>query len=361
MTTVSARTAKYEVVAERIEQSLCRAAPGTKLPSLRALMERYRASQATIDRSLSLLINRGLLEHVPEKGVFIPSDRPADGRSAHVELCFFYEKSSLSQNIFYSQTVSRMMTVANDVNIRMHVSAYDEMGSLDQFQQMVERIRPDAMVLMSVTRVNFELLLRSMNIPTLLLLPNAVQSQSNRVIIDDVNGITAIVDHLRGLGHERIAYLHGQGFHGFYNRTQGARIDAFYDVMRDRGLAVPAHFVEYGGFTTDEGHAAASKLLNHPQRPTAIIGNDYNFAGVYQAIEALGLAVGRDISVVGFDNMFPAEVANPSLTTVDIHWERIADVTVQALNDLLKDPSITGREHLTPTDLVVRHSTGEAR
>src|SRR5690606_34224915 len=134
----------------------------TKLPSLRSLMEQYRASQATIDRSLGLLIDRGLLEHIPEKGMFVPGERPAgtEGGDAHVELCFFYEKASLSQNVFYSQTVSRMLTAANDLNIRMHVSAYDEMGSLDQFRQMVERTRPDAMVLMSVTRVNFELLLQ---------------------------------------------------------------------------------------------------------------------------------------------------------------------------------------------------------
>ncbi|MCC6682942.1 MAG: substrate-binding domain-containing protein [Phycisphaeraceae bacterium] len=360
MAIATERSPKYERIASMIESTLVSTSKGSKLPPIRSLMQRYNASQATIDRSLAVLIERGLLERIPDRGVFVADSVANADRIAIVELCFFYEKSVLTQNHLYSQMMSRMMTVADSRKIRLHVSAYDEMGCVDAFRKLIERSNPDAMVLMSVTRVNFELLLRSMNIPALLLLPNATNGDSNEIAIDDAAAVSAVVDYLSELGHKRIALLHGQGFHGFYHRAQAARIDQFYKSMRSHAFTVPSHFVEYGGFTPDEGYAAANKLLEASQRPTAIFCNDYNFLGVYKAATEHGLRIPHDLSVVGLDNMMPSQMAVPPLTTVDIHWKQIVDSTVSAIEELLKNHEIKNLKSLISTELVVRESTAAA-
>lgn len=358
MSETTGQRKKYELVASQLEASLQQAPSGQKLPSIRALMQSYDASQATIDRSLSLLIDRGLLKRVPDKGVFVADDPAAASRPANVELCFFLEEDALSQNILYSQMMSRMLTVAREHAMHLQVSAYDELGGLDEFRRRAERNRPDAMVLMCVSRVNFELVLRSMNIPTLLLFPTAMQRCSNCVLIDDNSGINQAVDHLRELGHRKIGYLHGQGFHGVYHRAQVVRLDAFYTAMRRHRVAIPSSYVEYGGFTPGEGYSAAKNLLRLTDRPTAIICNDYNFMGVYQAAGELGLRIPEDLSVVGHDNVTPSEASAPPLTTVDIMWPDIVARVVQAVDDLMNDPAQDGRVIKTPVELMVRESTG---
>lgn len=364
-------TAKYEQIAHAIADSRPPAGElaervSLKLPSIRALMQQYRVSQATIERSLSLLVTRGVVERVPEKGFFFRSE-PAGGRAGDssriksVDLCFFYEKKMLSRNILYSSMMARMMAAADEYGFRLHMSAYNESGSIEGFRQELKERSPDAMILMSVTRVDFELILNSMNIPTLLLLPNAVQRSSNRVVIDDLGAMEQIVDHLYSLGHRRIAMLHGQGFHNYYHRAQALRIEGFYAAMKRREQFVAANYVDYGGFTADEGYDAAIALLKDPSsRPTAIICNDYNFLGVYQAAEKCGLRVPEDLSVVGFDNIMPAASASPSLTTVDIHSDKIVDVTIQAIRDLMQNRSLRGQVFTIPTELVLRESTATA-
>ncbi len=84
----------------------------------------------------------------------------------------------------------------------------------------------------------------------------------------------------------------------------------FYESMRKYGLPVTASQVKYGGFTAEEGYAAARELLALPPelRPTAIFGNDHNVAGIYRAVQEAGLRIPEDISVMGFDNI-PSQIA----------------------------------------------------
>jgi len=97
-------------------------------------------------------------------------------------------------------------------------------------------------------------------------------------------------------------------------------------------------------------------------RPTAILANsDVLALGVLHAAEELGLAVPRDLSVVGFDDSQLARRARPRLTTVRQDVEAKGKAAAAALLDAIArakaGTSRRIRRLVLPTELVVRDST----
>ena len=125
---------------------------------------------------------------------------------------------------------------------------------------------------------------------------------------DNAAGITALVKHLRGLGHRRLAYI-GPPLDG---HTARQRHDAF------RVAAGSGAYVDVGmlGLEDGEGARAAHRLLAAPgPRPTALVCyNDRTALEALAALRARGLRVPEDISVAGFDDL--PESAEAELTTI---------------------------------------------
>lgn len=130
--------------------------------------------------------------------------------------------------------------------------------------------------------------------------------------IDDRAATGELVDHLRGLGHERIAMLAmplGPGAPA--GPVTVADVDAAtYPDARDRALAFVDRLgpdlpmVQSAGLSIDGGAQAAALLLDAVPRPTAVVAqSDLLAAGVIRAATDRGLSVPDDLSVVGFDGI----------------------------------------------------------
>ena len=129
----------------------------------------------------------------------------------------------------------------------------------------------------------------------------------------NASGAKAATEHLLALGHRRIGAIIGpptwlasrERVNGFHAALAGA------GIAPDRSLEIPSDF-EIGG-----GYAAAAKLLDRPDRPTAIFGFNDNIAiGVIRAARERGIRIPEDISLVGFDDAEEAVLVTPTLTTV---------------------------------------------
>ena len=128
---------------------------------------------------------------------------------------------------------------------------------------------------------------------------------------DDVLGAALAVDHLVGLGHERIAYVDGGTSTVARDRRRGYRA-----AMRRHGLGENVTVVK-GSFTDDGGYRGASHALDLPERPTALfVVNDLAAMGAMAAVADRGLSVPEDLSVVGYDGTRLAGIRPLALTTV---------------------------------------------
>jgi DNA-binding LacI/PurR family transcriptional regulator len=197
-------------------------------------------------------------------------------------------------------------------------------------------------------------LLAELRLPAITLQHPDVESPFPAVTLDERSGVTAVVEHLAGLGHRRIAHVAGpQEFvHGSGRRT------AWREALDALGL--PPGPEVAGDFTAAGGATATRRLLQAAEPPTAIVyANDLMaIAGVTVAHE-MGLRIPDDLSVTGFDDTELAGHVHPPLTTVRVDALGMGRAAARLLLQHVEraDAVETGDIALPPAELVLRRST----
>ena len=117
-----------------------------------------------------------------------------------------------------------------------------------------------------------------------------------------------------------------------------------------------------GGDDEADSEAAIVDIAETDSMPTAIFAfNDLVAAGALSTLEAAGLRVPDDVSVVGYDNTFIAELNHMSLTTVNQPRHQMGQLAIRTVLERIEDDR-TEPTHidLAPT-LSVRRSTAPPR
>ncbi|MFF1574317.1 substrate-binding domain-containing protein [Leifsonia sp. NPDC058292] len=123
----------------------------------------------------------------------------------------------------------------------------------------------------------------------------------------------AATRHLLALGHRRIGVISGPTGLMFSR----ARVAGHRSALEEARIPVDPELIRVGKLSRRAGEREARQLLALENPPTAIFtGNDQQAFGVYDAAAALGLVIPDDLSVVGFDDIPPAQWLTPPLTTV---------------------------------------------
>ena len=172
---------------------------------------------------------------------------------------------------------------------------------------------------------------------------------------DDRAAMHMAVQHLAGLGHERIGLAVGPGRFVPVER----KVEGFTEEMRSRfGLdeAGLAELVQHSLFTVEGGQAAANALLD--RGCTAIVcGSDLMAFGAIRGVRARGLEVPADVSVVGFDDSPLIAFADPPLTTIRQPVEAMGAAAVNVLLEEISGNPAQRGEFVFQPELVVRGST----
>jgi LacI family transcriptional regulator len=196
---------------------------------------------------------------------------------------------------------------------------------------------------------------KSLGIPVVLIDPVG-QPGPDLMTVGAANweGGYSATDHLLQLGHKRIAMIGGRED----LQCSSAREDGYISALRRAGIALDPALMVPGDFSIEAGEAATRKLLELPDRPTAIFtGNDGQALGAYRAARSAGLRIPEDLSVVGFDDVPAAEWIEPGLTTIRQPVVQMAETAMRALlRHLDGDEELPQRIELG-TELVVRGST----
>src|SRR5213595_3689262 len=174
---------------------------------------------------------------------------------------------------------------------------------------------------------------------------------------DHAAGMRLALAHLHELGHRRIAHVAGAR-----NTVAGAdRIAAFRRETRLLGLELPEEYVHEADFSSAGGYDAACALLALEERPTAILAaSDLMALAALQAIRDAGLQPGRDVAVVGFDDLEAAALAFPPLTTIRQDRQELGMLAASRAVELIEDPEATPPDTILPVELVVRASSAPA-
>ena len=174
--------------------------------------------------------------------------------------------------------------------------------------------------------------------------------------IDYLSGIRQAVQHLAALRHERIAFITGP--HNL--KSAMARKQAFLRSMHEIGRDADMDLIVEGNHTMEVGRLACGHLLAQSKRPTAILcSNDMTAIGVMRKCYEDGIAIPRDLSVVGFDDIRLAQFMLPPLTTVQMSQAELARLAFDALLAEVEraEPLPEGSEYVLKTALIEREST----
>lgn len=170
------------------------------------------------------------------------------------------------------------------------------------------------------------------------------------VASDDHGGAFMLAQHLRMLGHKRIAYL---GFSR--SRRDEERLGGIRECLDAAGIELTVHDGENPSMA--EGERLCSGVVLGPRRPDAVICyNDLMALGFMKECANLGLSIPRDLSVVGFDNIAYGKYVTPALTTVDLQSERMGATAMTKLLAVIRGEEVEKLTKVAP-QLVLRAST----
>ncbi len=180
------------------------------------------------------------------------------------------------------------------------------------------------------------------------------------IVLDHRRAVRLALEHLKNLGHEKIAFLRGQTL----SSDSADRWNAICEVAGELNICVrPELTVQLEGMdsTPAIGYPFAKQLLARKQPFTALFAyNDISAIGSMWAFHEAGLRIPEDVSVVGFDDIPGAAFANPGLTTVRQPLQRMGQIAAQTLVDLIEDRGEYVPEIAIEPEFVRRQSTGPA-
>jgi DNA-binding LacI/PurR family transcriptional regulator len=167
------------------------------------------------------------------------------------------------------------------------------------------------------------------------------------VDVDNAAGMAPLVDYLVAAGHRRFAFLGAEG-NEYWKRE---RLEGLRTGLSRYGLRVSDEDVYTG--PSDGIRERIRQLLDSPEPPTVLVcGSDAVAALAINVCHALGLRVGTDIAVTGFDGGALGLLTEPTLTSVRIPVEKISEALIARCQSEIDDGP-TGRQGvLVPTEVV---------
>lgn len=199
--------------------------------------------------------------------------------------------------------------------------------------------------------------------------------------IDNVGGAYEVTRYLLGLGHRRIAYLHGpRHYYCALERYQG-----YARALREAEVELDPTLMFQGRFDEASGRECALDLFSRERElwPSAIFAsNDQMAYGVLEVAEQRGVRVPEDVALVGFDDNLLSARMRPPLTTIRQPFFQMGYKAIEMLltlidpdhravngqwdgslvpekKDLSEDLAEAGPQRIQlPTSLVVRASSG---
>jgi DNA-binding LacI/PurR family transcriptional regulator len=179
------------------------------------------------------------------------------------------------------------------------------------------------------------------------------------VMIDNAAAARLVMQHLIELGHRRIGLIGGQPDTPIHFDTPDLRMRGALAVLEEAGVPPAPDHVQTAGFTVTGGYRAMGRILERPDRPTAVFAfSDEMAIGAVRAAREHGLRVPEDLSVAGFDDHDVAWALD--LTTVAQPVMGLGETVAQVLLDHIRDPSLPPTHEIREVTLRVRGSTGPA-
>jgi LacI family transcriptional regulator len=193
-------------------------------------------------------------------------------------------------------------------------------------------------------------------LPLVVVAGDTAQRAVDVVSADNWSGAHALVEHLVvDHGRRRLFHIGGPAT---APDAKERRLAMEAVIEANPGTKLTGSFT--GLFSVVSGREGTLAMLAADgELPDALVcANDQMAIGALRTLAERGIRVPDDIAVVGFDDIFPASLCDPPLTTVHQPIRKLAEVACDRLAERINDPTLRPKQELLPTELVLRSSCG---
>jgi DNA-binding LacI/PurR family transcriptional regulator len=331
-------------------------------PTIREVAKRANVGIGTVSRVINHAdhvsqATRNQVELVMHELGFTPNPHARNLKRQTVSTLGFFFTSTNRRPLsdpFLNTLITGLADAASVVGFDLLVaSSREESTELAQLERLVAGNRVAGLIFTD-TRVDDARvkLLRRRKKPFVAFGRIEPASAGPSIDVDGREGVLRAMKHLFVQGHTCIGLITLPDFLTCaQDRLQGYR-DAYAWAQRP----LEAHYIVRGGLTESDGCRAAEELMALPSPPTAIVAcSDVLALGAMRVIQQRGMALGRDMALVGFDDIPVAAYTAPPLTTLRQPIYEIASELVHMLVRHINGEPVTSR--VIQPELVIREST----
>jgi LacI family transcriptional regulator, galactose operon repressor len=266
-----------------------------------------------------------------------------------------YDIESMSL-LFYDEILRGVEQRIRDHNWSLMITYLREESHVDLRRLQVLSGKVDGLLIGEGIVPSDELARLAKRLPVVVVAGDPAEQAADVVTADNRSGSGALVSHLvEAHGRRRLFHVDGPPSAPDAKERRHALLDV---VASHPGTVLTGSYS--GRFSVQSGVEAGEKLLGDRSRlPDAIVcANDQMAIGVLQAFARTGVRVPEDVSVTGFDDIFPGSLSDPALTTVHQPMRLLGERACARLLDRIAEPDLQPQVELLPTELVLRQSCG---
>ncbi|MBN1268179.1 MAG: GntR family transcriptional regulator [Kiritimatiellae bacterium] len=334
------------------------------LPSERDLSTMLGVNRLTLRKGIAELIRAGMIESVPGSGNRVVMKEARSARAHAVGCVMPRREGPLAQSPYYAdilQSIEAEITGAGFDLVLASVRVEDLWRGPGQARSNPPTIaaRVDGVILIGGLSDELAQAYLKKGAAVAFVDNGSRLAEVSSVVPDNEAGGYEAARHLLDLGHRQFGFLRGPA-----DPASDARVAGCERALREAGAKLSRAAVVEAGYAVTGGYEATRRLVRggKAKLPTALLcANDECAIGALRALRESGVAVPKDVSLVGFDDIALAAHTFPPLTTVRIQRAEMGRLGARLLLDRIREPGTSATSLLLKTELAVRGSTAAPR
>ncbi|RKY23501.1 MAG: hypothetical protein DRP83_09145 [Planctomycetota bacterium] len=354
------KKAVYYPLFVRLEEAIRNGdfSPGEMIATGNALAHSEGLSRSSVRKAVAMLIREGLVERRAGKGVFV---REASAVTCRVKIIV-----PNLEDYLQIQVAQGAQDFGGQRGVEVHI--YDARRNIEMDLNIIKRLPTDFADGAIISRLHYDnrfaealCQLKQANYPFVLVDSDLREINVNSIVSDNYQGGYAVGQELVRLGHRRVGVLGNMQI----AETSRQRLEGFRDAIGDAGLPFDRSLVKE--LATDATRSdwrelecrCTREVMALPDPPTALFySSDNPAAHSYLELKKMGLRIGHDVSVVGFDDSPIASLLDPPLASVRQPVTEMGQIAMEMLLSQLASPQSETQHRVLPVELISRASLG---
>ena len=196
-------------------------------------------------------------------------------------------------------------------------------------------------------------MVKAYEIPTITFLREVGHANFDHIGIHNLEAVKNATQYLIDYGHKKIAFLGGWQ----NSSVRQERVLGYKMSLEANDIAWSA-IIDSDENKRSGKEAMENLLTRHPDVSGVICNGDMVALGGCYALQERDIVPGREISIIGFDDVADAFFATPSLTTIQTQPYKLGQLLAKTIMDRIENPETPICTVLTDANLVKRLTTG---